>query len=80
MLGSRCRIYTNGSGRQRRGFHERILTDLHDSAGLGEDVVDSVARDHHHAGQRHHQSQGLSPGGVDVIFPVPAVNIFNIDI
>ena len=50
----------------------KFLRYLHDSAWLGEDVVDSVARDHHHAGQRHQQPQPLRPGGVDVTVSVPA--------
>ena len=56
-----------------------VLTDLHDGAWLGEDIVDSVARDHHHTGEGHHQTQGLGPGWIHVILSVPAVLIMTLN-
>jgi hypothetical protein len=43
------------------------LTDLHDGALLGEDIVDSVARDHHHTGEGHRQTQNLGPCWVRLV-------------
>ena len=48
----------------------KFLRYLHDSAWLGEDVVDGVTRDPDHGGERHQQPEDLGPTWVHVVVAV----------
>ena len=48
----------------------QLHTNLHDGAGLGEDVVESVARHPDHRGEGHQQAEDLRPLGVGVVVAV----------